>query len=160
MTEHHEVKATTFLERTLEIVPPWYVESGDLDRESGSLSVRLNFESGGTFPCGTCGRPDCKAYDTYWKRCRHLDFFGHRAFLHAPCPRVLCPLCGVRRAMVPWARPRSGFTHGLEKFVADLAGDLPVTTIARLLGEHDTRLGYMLRKRTVWAQGATAALAP
>ena len=143
------MKATTFLEETLEIDGPWYVENVDLDREARALSVRLNFVEGGTFPCGTCGRPDCKAYDTYWKRWRHLDFFAHRTFLHAPSPRVMCPECGIRRAMVPWARPRSRFTHGLEEFVADLATDLPVRTIARILGEHDTRLGYMLRKRTV-----------
>ncbi len=143
------MKATTFLEETLEIDDPWYVESVDLDREAEGLSVRLNFESGGTFPCGSCGRRDCKAYDTYWKQWRHLDFFAHRTFLHAPVPRVKCPWCGVRRAGVPWARLRSRFTHGLEEFVTDLAADLPVTTVARLLGEHDTRLGYMLRNRPV-----------
>ena len=141
------MKATTFLEQTLEIDPPWYVESVGLNRESGALLVRLEFEEGGTFTCGACGRPDCKAYDTYWKRWRHLDFFGHRTFLHAPAPRVRCRGCGVKRAVVPWARRRSGFTHGLEAFVADLAAGLPLTTIAQFLGEHDTRLGYMLRKR-------------
>ena len=143
------MKTTTFLEETLDIGPPWYVEGVDLDREAGALYVRLDFEEGGTFPCGTCGRGDCKAYDTYWKQWRHLDFFARRTFLQAPTPRVMCPGCGVRRALVPWARPRSGFTQGLEEFVADLAADLPVSTIARILGEHDTRLGYMLRNRTV-----------
>ena len=141
------MKTTTFLAECLDIGLPWYVESADLDHESAALSVRLNFESGGTFPCGACGRGDCKAYDTYWSRWRHLDFFGHRTFLLAPVPRVVCPGCGIRRALVSWARPRSGFTHGLEEYVADLAAKLPVTTIARFLGEHDTRLGYMLRNR-------------
>ena len=139
------MRYNTFLERTLGIARPWYVDSAVLEHGTGVLSVHLNFETGGTFACGSCGRQGCKAYDTNWKRWRHLDFFEYRTFLHAPSPRVICPACSIRQARLPWARPRSGFTRGLECFVAELAEDLPVTTIARLLGEHDTRLGRMLR---------------
>lgn len=138
---------TTFFEEILRIDPPWYVESAGLNRESEAFCVRLDFEQGGTFACGACGRLDCKAYDTYLARWRHLDFLGHRTFLYAPAPRVKCPECGIRRAVVPWARPRSRFTHDLEDLVVDLASDLPVTSVARVLGEHDTRLGYMLKNR-------------
>ena len=135
-----------FLEQTLGIDRPWYVENAELDRTTGVFSVQLNFEEGGTFDCGTCGQRGCKAYDTYWKSWRHMDFFEYRTFLHAPSPRVTCPKCGIRQAQLPWARPRSGFTRGLEVFVAEMAVDLPVTAVARVLGEHDTRLGSILKR--------------
>lgn len=85
------MEKTTFLEEILEIEVPWYVEGADLDRESGTFSIRLDFEAGGTFACGACGLGECKAHDTYWKRWRHLDFLGYRTFLHAPRPRVKWP---------------------------------------------------------------------
>ena len=139
------MQKTTFLERTLGIDRPWYVENAELDRATGVFLVQLNFEEGGTFACGACGERGCKAYDAYWKRWRHMDFFEYRTFLHAPSPRVTCPKCGIRQARLPWARRRSGFTRGLEAFVAEMADDLPVTAVARVLGEHDTRLGYLLK---------------
>ena len=141
------MKASTFLEQTLEIAPPWYVESVGLDRAAGVFSVHLNFERGGTFTCGSCDLDGCKAYDTCFRRWRHLDFFEYRTFLYAPSPRVKCPRCGIRQARLPWARARGGFTQNLERLLADLAEDLPMTSIARFLGEHDTRLGYLLRNR-------------
>ncbi|MDE2763942.1 MAG: transposase family protein [Gemmatimonadota bacterium] len=133
------------LERTLGIRRPWYVDSAQLEPEIGVLSVQLNFESGGTFACSGCGRRNCKAYDTHWKEWRHLDFFEYRTVLHAPSPRIVCPACGIRQARLPWARLRARFTLGLEAFVADMAEEVPVAAVARFLGEHDTRLGYLLR---------------
>ncbi len=84
---------------------PWYVESTAFDAGERRLDIHLNFEVGGTFACGACGSEGCKAYDTALKEWRHLDFFRHRACLHAPSPRVKCPECGVRQARLPWARP-------------------------------------------------------
>ena len=136
---------TTFLQKTLELERPWFVETAELDRGRGVLAVQLNFERGGTFTCRPCGRRNCKAYDTQWKRWRHLDFFEYRTVLHAPSPRVNCPDCGIRQAQLPWARLKSRFTRDFEALVLDLAKDLPVTSVARMLGEHDTRLGYLLR---------------
>jgi len=136
----------TFLERTLGIARPWYVESAELDPGSEILTVTLNFERGATFACGSCARPGCKAYDTMWRRWRHLDFFEYTTTLEAPSPRARCSWCGVRQALLPWARPRSRFTRALENFVRTMWEEgVPVISVARYLGEHDTRLGYMLR---------------
>ena len=138
--------ATRFLEEALEIRRPWFVESTELDIEGSVLSVYLNFERGGTFACGACGEPDSKAYDTTWKRWRHMDFFEHRTFLYAPSPRVDCSVCGVRQARLPWARARSQFTRNMEDWVVEMADEMSVRAVARVLGEHDTRLGRLIRR--------------
>ena len=137
----------SLLEQALQIESPWYVEGAEVDHGARVVSVQLDFERGGGFVCGSCGLEGCKGYDTRWKRWRHIDCFAYRTLVHAPSPRVKCPVCGVRQARLPWARRGSGFTRGLEEHVAEMAEDLPLTLIGRLLGEHDTRLGYMLRNR-------------
>ncbi|MCL2704481.1 MAG: transposase family protein [Defluviitaleaceae bacterium] len=40
----------------------------------------------------------CKAWDTYDKTWRHLNFFQYKCFLHFPSPRINCPDCGVHHS--------------------------------------------------------------
>ena len=120
-----------------------------LDHESRELVVRLDFERGGTFTCRACGTNGCKAYDTAAKRWRHLDFMGYRTILQAPSPRVECPSCGVRQAVLRWARVRHRLTRGFEEYVATLAREMPVRAVARVVGEHDTRLLRAIRSDTM-----------
>ena len=68
------------------------------------------------------------------------DFLGYRTILQAPSPRVDCPACGVRQAELPWTRPSRKLTLPFEEFVVDLAREMPVRAVARVVGEHDTRL--------------------
>ena len=121
------------------------MERTAFDAEERRLDIHLNFEVGGTFACGSCGAEGCKAYDTKWRRWRHLNFFQHQAYLHAPAPRVQCPSCGVRQARLPWARPRSGFTLLFEALVVAMASEMPTMAVARIVGEHDTRLWRVVR---------------
>ena len=102
------------------------------------------FERGGQFPCPECGRSGCKAHDTVNKKWRHLNFFEHETYLHAQIPRVKCPDCGVRQVHVPWAREGSGFTLLFEAFLLTLAKEMPVNAVARIVGEHDTRIWRVL----------------
>ena len=46
--------------------------------------------------------------------------------------------------MLPWARPGSEFTLLFESLIMLLAQDMPVNAIAKLTGEHDTRLWRIL----------------
>ena len=41
---------------------------------------------------------------------------------------------------MPWARAGSGFTLLFEAFILQLAKEMPVNAVARLIGEHDTRI--------------------
>ena len=99
------------------------MEKAEFDPKMRKLDLHLNFEAGGVFECGGCGGVGCKAYATAWKPWRHLNFFQHEAFLHAPVARVKCPWCGIRRARVPSARPRSGFTLLFEALVVTLLNE-------------------------------------
>jgi hypothetical protein len=79
-------------------------------------------------------------HDTVDKTWRHLDFFQHRALLHARLPRVRCPEHGVRQVSVPWARPGSGFTLLFEALVLSFAAAMPMAKVAVMTQEHDTRI--------------------
>ncbi len=76
---------------------------------------------------------------------RHLNFFQHQVYLHAPSPRVECPECGIRQARLPWARPRSGFALFFEALALAMMSEMRVKAVARIVGEHDTRLWPIAR---------------
>ena len=127
-------------EQALNLDWPWYVDRIRFDDESRMLLIHLDFERGGTFTCGACGAAGCKAYDTVRKQWRHLDFFHYRTFLQGQSPRVVCPSCGIRQAVVPWARRHQRLTQSFEEMVVSLAREMPMRAVSRLVGEHDTRL--------------------
>lgn len=127
-------------EHVLNLEWPWYVDRIGFDGQERTLKVHLDFAQGGTFTCGSCGTEGCKAYDTYLKQWRYLDFFRCRTFLRGPSPRVDCPSCGIKQAALPWARRRQRLTVAFEEMVVALAKEMPMRSVSRLVGEHDTRL--------------------
>ena len=125
----------------LGLMPPWQVRRIEFSTETARLDIYLDFPRGATFHCPACGVEGAKAYDTAEAAWRHLNFFQYAAYLHARLPRVQCPdACGIKTVEVPWARPDSGFTRLFEALIMVLAREMPVSAMAALLGEHDTRL--------------------
>jgi transposase len=135
---------TDLFQMALGLFPPWLVERCTFDPEQKQLDIYIDFSRGGEFTCPECGRPGCKAYDTLNKVWRHLNFFQHVTYLHVRTPRVECPGCGIKQVPVPWAREASGFTLLFEAFIMAMAKEMPVNAIARLVGEHDTRIWRIL----------------
>lgn len=130
----------------LGLTPPWQVVEVGFSASAKRLDVYIDFPRGSTFPCPRCGAEGAKAYDTTQRSWRHLNFFQHECHLHAWVPRVRCPKCrAIAQVRIPWARPESGFTLLFEALVMALAKEMPVRAIAKLLGEHDTRLWRILR---------------
>jgi transposase len=123
---------------------PWIVARTDFDPAIKELHIYLDFPRGSTFPCPTCQK-SCAVYDSSEKQWRHLDFFQHKAFLHARVPRADCKTHGPLTITVPWARAGSGFTLLFEALVLTLAKSMPVSDIAKLVQAHDTRLWRMIR---------------
>lgn len=129
----------------LGITPPWYVKAAEFSIDSGQLDLYLDFQRGAHFACPSCGAEGAKPYDTSEDTWRHLNFFQYGAYLHARVPRVQCPRgCGVKLLEVAWARPDSGFTRLFEAYLMILLREMPVATVADLVGEHDTRLWRVL----------------
>ena len=145
----------------LGLTDPWFVTEARLDLEeektdgvrAGELHLYLDFRPGGRFACSECGTTGLEVHDTTERTWQHLNFFQHRAWLHARTPRTRCGRCGVHLASVPWARPNSGFTLLFEAFALMLAVQMPVLAASRLLKITDGRLwrilnAYVERART------------
>lgn len=131
------------LEKALGLPEPWRVVKDEFSAEERRLDITIDFEPGSTFPCPNCGA-ERKAYDSEMRTWRHLNFFQHDTYLHARVPRVACSQCGIKTVDVPWARQRSGFTLLFESLIMTLVKEMPVATIATLIGEHDTRIWRVL----------------
>jgi len=138
------MRDTTLLQLALALTPPWTVSRSDFDPEARRLDIEIDFPPGSRFACPSCGATDCPAYDTERRTWRHLNFFQHQAYLNARVPRVRCDTCGIKTVGVPWARPDSGFTLLFEALVMTMISAMPVKAVARIVGEHDTRLWRMV----------------
>jgi transposase len=135
---------------------PWEVVRIDFDPQDRRLDLHLDFARGARFPCPQGDEAACPVHDTERKTWRHLDFFQHQAYLHARVPRVACPAHGVRKVMVPWARPESGFTLLFEALLMALVSEMPVKAAAGIVGEHDTRLWRVLHHYVDRARAGTS----
>ena len=123
---------------------PWEVTKIEFSAEKQRLDIYLDFPRGSKFSCPEC-KDACGVYDTAAQAWRHLNFFQHTTYLHARHPRVECDEHGVRRVMVPWARPGAGFTLLFEALIMVLAkNNMTPNGIGRLIGEHDTRIWRVL----------------
>lgn len=125
----------------LGLTDPWEVVGSSFDPGVKRLDLRVDFVRGAKFPCPECGHGGCPVHDSEPQTWRHLDFFQHRAYLHARVPRVRCPEHGVRRVAVPWARGgRSDFTLLFEALIMAMVKEMPVAAVAKLVGEYDKKM--------------------
>lgn len=129
----------------LGLQPPWRVTGLKFDPARKRLDIQVDFPAGSRFPCPDCGEAS-KVHDAPGHEWRHLNFFEHEAYLQARQPRTRCDKHGVKQISVPWARPGSGFTLLMEALLLELVrSGMPVAAVARLVGEHDTRLWRLLQ---------------
>lgn len=131
--------------RALGLEEPWQVIKIEFSETDQEINIYLDFPLGSRFRCPKCKRKDVRAYDTKERRWRHLNFFQHRAYLHCPMPRVNCPDCGIKSVELPWTRSGSGFTLLFEALIITLAREMTVSALARLIGEHDTRIWRVIQ---------------
>jgi transposase len=131
----------------LGLVRPWQVTRTEFDESGSRLDLFLNFPVGTRFRCPAkdCDQESCPVHDTADKTWRHMDFFQHKAFLHARLPRVRCPVHGVRQVEVSWARPGPGFTLLFEALAVQFARAMPMARVAQMLREHDTLIWRIVR---------------
>jgi len=76
---------------------------------------------------------------------RHLNVFEHHCEITCRLPRGKCRQCGhVFRVRPPWEGLSTHFTKEFEAFALLLMREMPVSQVAQLVGETDTRLWRML----------------
>lgn len=141
--ENAAMDTNSLFTMALGLQAPWEVKNLQFDEEAKRLDITIDFTRGANFPCPVCGQP-AKVHDTEEKTWRHLDFFQHAAYLTARVPRCKCDVDGVKQVKVPWARPGSGFTLLFEALIMTLVQAMPVASVAKLVGEHDTKLWRLL----------------
>lgn len=140
------MESTKLFEMALGLSGGWKVVSSEFAGEPKKLEIQLDFEPGSRFECAECGGK-CEVHDTTEKRWRHLNFFQYECELVARVPRTKCEKDGVKLTKVPWAKPGSGFTLMFEAAVMLLAKEMPVSAVAEMLGEMDTRLWRLIVER-------------
>jgi len=130
----------------LGIQSPWRLVDQRLDTEKTphELHLEVKADRGSTYPCPICDA-QCKAHDFKEKTWRHLNFFQHHCYVHAPVPRVDCPEHGIKRVNVPWAREGSKFTLLFEQAAMTLVREMPVKAAARIMESTDKRLWRMVK---------------
>ena len=130
----------------LGIQSPWQLADQHLDTEKmpHELHLKVKADRGSTYPCPKCGT-QCKAHDFKEKTWRHLNFFQHHCYIHAPVPRVDCPEHGIKRVNVPWAREGSKFTLLFEQAAMTLVREMPVKAAARIMEITDKRLWRVVK---------------
>jgi transposase len=127
-------------QNALKIEDPYFIKDIEFDSDSKMLDIWLDFKIGSTFDCPQCHKPDCSIHDTKERTWRHLNFFQPKAYLHCRVPRIKCEDCGVHQYKAPWARKQSGFTLLMDALITIMAQSMPISKVAEMIGEHDTRV--------------------
>lgn len=125
----------------------WEVTESGFDRESRTLylEIRETTRLWGQVCCPKdTGCVFC--YDhTEPLSWRHLNVFEHRCEITCRLPRGKCRQCGhVFRVRPPWEGLSTHFTKEFEAFALLLMREMPMSKVAEMVGETDTRLWRML----------------
>lgn len=126
------------------IEEPWEIYDVKLD-EKKDLHIYVKFKRGTKFECKECGKK-CNIHDTVEKTWRHLNFFEHKAFIHAKVPRITCDKHKTHLVEVPWAKRQTGFTTQFEEFVMVLAKKMSVLSVTKIVKESYGRIWRIIRK--------------
>ncbi len=102
------------------------------------MRIEVDFTEGSCFRYGET--ESCPVHDTRTRTWRHLNFFQYRCYVTARVPRIILPDGRVKTVEVPWGRVGSGFTLMMEGVILSIVKHMPVATVAKEIGEHDTRI--------------------
>ena len=137
----------TLFSAALGISPPWFVKSIEFNPTSKRLDLKIDFVRGSRFTVkvdsGVIQHP---VYDTQEKEWRHLNFFEHECYLQARVPRVKLPDGSIRLIEPPWSGLQNGFTLLFEALILQLAKNMPVHQVAKLVRTSDHKVWSILDK--------------
>lgn len=107
------MKDTALYQAILGLIPPWTVDSVQVDKKSQRITVTIMYESSSGVACPTCSKA-VRKHDSRKRIWRHLDTCQYETYLEAQVPRADCPKHGVQTVSVPWASPGSRYTELFE----------------------------------------------
>jgi transposase len=134
----------------------WEVVESRFERESGTVFLEIR-EVSQLWESTRCpqdgGMVSC--YDhTEVLTWRHLNVFQHRCEITCRLPRGKCRQCGhVFRVRPPWEGLSSHFSKEFEAFALLLMREMPMSKVAEVVGETDTRLWRLLFRQVDAAYG-------
>ena len=153
-SEGAAMRDVEFYAQVLGLADPWFVEEVELSVKDKRVDIVVSHHEGRLWACPKCDT-DLPLYDHSEMRAwRHLDTGGFRTFLHARPPRVSCHGDGILQVRLPWAEPRSRFTHAFERFAIDVMKETDVSGAAKIL-EISWDEGWGIMERAV-ARGKAA----
>jgi transposase len=125
----------------------WEVVESRFDAASGTVFLEIR-ETSKLWELVRCPK------DTNYATCydhtevmtwRHLNVFQHRCEITCRLPRGKCRTCGhIFRVRPPWEGLSTHFTKEFEAFALLLMREMPMSKVAEVVGETDTRLWRML----------------
>jgi transposase len=125
----------------------WEVRESRFEAASGTVFLEIR-EMSRLWEQVRCPKCTCEAgcYDHTEKLTwRHLNIFQHRCEITCRLPRGECRKCGhIFRVRPPWEGLSMHFTKEFEAFALVLMREMPVSKVAQMVGETDTRLWRML----------------
>jgi transposase len=125
---------------------PWYIEDVQLEGKGKDrqLHIYVNHEKRKRFEYESEEYP---VYDHQKRMWKHLNFFQHECYIHAPVPRVKTKEGEVKLVEVPWAKPGSSFTMLFEQDVLELIeGGMSANAIGRRLNIGGKRVFGVVRR--------------
>jgi transposase len=125
----------------------WEVVHSRFDKESRTVFLEIQ-ETARLWNSVRCPKDGglVSCYDhTETLAWRHLNVFEHRCEIACRLPRAKCRQCGhIFRVRPPWEGLSTHFTKEFEAFALLLMREMPMSKVAELVGETDTRLWRML----------------
>jgi transposase len=132
----------------------WEVTGSRFDSANGTVFLEIR-ETSRVWEQVRCPKCTCEAtchdhtQELTW---RHLNIFQHRCEITCRLPRGRCRKCDeVFRVRPPWEGLSKHFTKEFEAFALLLMREMPVSKVARMVGETDTRLWRMLFRQVAAA---------
>lgn len=147
--------------QALALVEPWKVVSSELDLESKTLTLEIDFTRGARFPDPDSDSGElCTVHDTVKRKWQHLNFFQYHTIITARVPRITTPSGAVLTVQVPWAVKNSGFTLLMEAYLLMMAKVLPIREIERQTGVSDDRIWHLINSRVdeAWEEASWEGL--
>lgn len=125
----------------------WDVLESRFETESGTVFLKIG-ETPQVWKLLRCPKDGGMVYchdhveEMTW---RHLNVFQHRCEITCRLPRGKCRDCGhVFRVRPPWEGLSTHFSKEFEAFALLLMREMPMSKVAEIVGETDTRLWRML----------------